>query len=93
MKSNKLNTREAKIKWLKDLRSGKTAPEDLLQPITAVLMLSEGKVFAFMTNNEKTDLEEPITVEEFEARYEHKVTSQLHFVDFSDKRKSVEDGI
>lgn len=81
MKKEKLQTREQKIQFLKNLHNGKASPEDLLQPITAVLFIEQGKVFAYQTAGETTRLNEPVDEKDLNLPYQ--VTSRLIFEDYS----------
>ena len=87
-----LQTREQKIKYLKDLESGKASVNDIAEPISGSIFTQPGeggKTYVFLyTSKEgsKTFPEPGIEVNEFKKLYSKGFSHELQFENFSNPK-------
>ncbi len=74
-----LQTRQQKVKFLQDLQQGKTSLQEIVKPITGVIYIHNGKVFAHQTTDGYKQIEPEIELCDYKQQHTH----QVIFEDFS----------
>ena len=74
-----LQTRQQKVKFLQDLQHGKTSLQHIVRPITSIIYIDNGKVFARRTADGYGEIKPEIELCDYKEHYTH----QVIFEDFS----------